>query len=93
MPFDDSKRYDFWDTAWKEVGAVYGVLSDQGGVIYIGQTDNLKERMNDHRSNRRHCLHRHSPTWVVVEVISDEAARLLRERQLINRFDPPCNKA
>jgi predicted GIY-YIG superfamily endonuclease len=91
MPFQSSPRYDFWDTNWKEVSAVYGILSDDGGVIYIGQTDNLKERMTNHRSDSRHCLHRHSPTRVVVEFIGDEAIRLLRERQLIDHFDPPCN--
>ena len=93
MPFEGSRRYDFWDADWNEVGAVYGVLSDKGLVVYIGQTDNLKERMADHRSNSRHCMHHHSPTWVVVEVIGDEASRLLRERQLVRYFDPPCNKA
>ena len=92
MPFENSKRYDFWDTEWKDVGAVYGILSGTAGVIYIGRTDNLKERMADHRSNGKHCMHRHSPTWVVVEVIGDEAIRLRRERQLIDQFDPPCNK-
>jgi len=74
------------------VGAVYGILSDKGGVVYIGQTDNLKERMADHRSNGKHCLHRYSPTWVVVEVCRDEASRLRRERRFIDHFDPPCNK-
>jgi predicted GIY-YIG superfamily endonuclease len=92
MPFVNSVRYSFWDTDWKQVGAVYGILSDEGRVIYIGQTDNLQERMADHRTNRRHCLHRHSPSWVVVEVISDEASRRDREHQLIDYFDPPCNK-
>jgi predicted GIY-YIG superfamily endonuclease len=92
MPFEDCKRYDFWHTEWKEVGAVYGILSDKGGVVYIGQTDNLKERMADHRSNGKHSLHRYSPTWVVVEVIGDEESRLRRELQLIDHFDPPCNK-
>lgn len=85
-------RYSFWGTRWREIGAVYRILSDAGRVIYVGQTDNLKERMDDHRGNDKHCMHRHSPTWVVVEVIGDEASRLLRERQLIDHFDPPCNK-
>jgi excinuclease UvrABC nuclease subunit len=92
MPFENSERYDFWDTKWKEVGAVYGILSNKGYVIYVGQTDNLKERMTAHRSDSDRRLQGYSPTWVVVEVIEDEASRLQRERQLINRFDPPCNK-
>jgi excinuclease UvrABC nuclease subunit len=92
MPFETSRRYDFWRTTWSDVGGVYGILSDKGAVIYIGQTANLRERMADHRNNSDHCVHRFSPTWVVVEVIGDEASRLLRERQLINHFDPMCNK-
>jgi len=91
MPFANSKWYDFWDTNWNEVGAVYGILTDKGYVIYIGQTENLRERMADHR-NSNHCMHGHSPRCVVVEVIGDEVSRLQRERQLINHFDPPCNK-
>jgi predicted GIY-YIG superfamily endonuclease len=82
----------FWDTDWNEVGAVYGILSDSGQVIYIGQTNNLRERMAAHRNDSSHCMHRHSPTWVVVEVIGDEASRLQREQMLIVYFDPPCNK-
>jgi predicted GIY-YIG superfamily endonuclease len=92
MPFQSGRRYDFWNTEWKEVGAVYGILSLRDGVIYVGQTDNLKERMASHRSNSDHCLHRHWPTWVIVEVIGNKVGRLLRERQLIQEFDPPCNK-
>jgi hypothetical protein len=48
--------------------------------------------MTDHRANSSHCMHRHTPAWVVVEVIADEASRLQRERQLINHFDPLCNQ-
>jgi predicted GIY-YIG superfamily endonuclease len=92
MPFQNSQRYDFWATNWKEVGAVYGILSEKGGLIYIGQTGNLKERMADHRSSS-HCLHDYKPTWVVVEIIHDDASRLLREQRLLIHYDPPCNKA
>lgn len=92
MPFQSSQRYDFWHTKWKEVGAVYGILSAEGGIIYIGQTDNLKERMTDHRGNSAHCMHRYLPTWVVVEVIEGEASRLWRERHLIQHFNPLCNE-
>jgi predicted GIY-YIG superfamily endonuclease len=60
--------------------------------LYVGQTGNLKQRMDDHRANRAHCIHRHSPTWVVVEVVADERLRLAREQQLIAELDPPCNK-
>jgi excinuclease UvrABC nuclease subunit len=92
MSFVNSPRYDFWTTHWKEVGAVYAILSATEFVIYIGQTDNLKERMADHRNNSHHCMHRYMPAQVVVEVIGNETSRLLRERQLIGHFDPPCNK-
>lgn len=92
MPFRNSDWYDFWNTDWRETGAVYGIFTHGGVLLYIGQTGNLKQRMEDHRCNRGHCMHRGGPKWVVVEVIQDESLRLARERQLIKELDPPCNK-
>ena len=84
--------YNFWDTHWREVGAVYRIFTHAGVLLYIGQTGNLKQRMDDHRRNREHCMHRGGAKWVGVEVIQDESRRLARERQLINELDPPCNE-
>jgi excinuclease UvrABC nuclease subunit len=92
VPFNRCDHYDFWDTDWREVSAVYGITNAERQVIYIGQTDNLRRRMSEHRGDSKHCMHRYSPKWVVVEVIPNEQQRLWRERQLIDEYDPPCNR-
>ncbi len=92
MSFRTSPSYDFWRTEWRSVGAVYGIRDRNGSMIYVGQTDNLQERMDCHRNNLRHCMHGYSPSTVVIEAISDSELRLARERYLISEYDPPCNK-
>lgn len=92
MPFQSSDWYDFWKTEWREVGVVYGIFNRDGQLLYVGQTGNLKQRMNEHRCNRDHSMHRRGATLVRVEMIPNESHRLVRERQLISQLDPPCNK-
>ena len=45
MPFTSKRRYDFWGTQWNAVGAIYGILNEKGGVIYVGQTADLQRRL------------------------------------------------
>jgi len=93
MSFRFTKRYDFWTTNWKEVGGVYGLLDSGGGVIYVGQTNDLKRRMSEHQSDDDHCIHPRGVKSVIVEVIASERERLAREQELIHEYDPPCNQA
>lgn len=80
-----------WGSSWNPVPAVYVILNASQAVIYVGQTDDLKRRMDEHRRNSYHAMHRFHPVYVYVEIISNEAARRSRERQLIERYMPPCN--
>jgi predicted GIY-YIG superfamily endonuclease len=91
VPFNNSTTYDFKDTTWNPVGAVYGVLSVANTVLYIGQTEDLKRRMDEHRADTVHCMQKRGAAKVIVEVISSEATRLSREKQLITEYSPPCN--
>lgn len=92
MSFNNNQWYDFTTTNWNEVPAVYGVFDSNMRILYIGQTDNLYRRMNEHRYNREHLMYRYNPTFVLVEIIQEERSRFTRERELINLYDPPCNQ-
>jgi predicted GIY-YIG superfamily endonuclease len=61
-------------------------------MIYIGETDDFKRRMDEHRADRSHCMHRYAPALVQAEVVTGEAdARRKRESALIAEYAPPCN--
>lgn len=75
-----------------EVAGVYAIINNSKQVIYIGQTDNLRRRMNEHLNDTTHCMHRYGPSLVGFQAIQDEATRLTVERELINQFRPPCNQ-
>lgn len=91
MPFKNSTSYDFVNTRWRPVGAVYGIMNTAGRVIYVGSTGNLRRRMDEHRADTRHAMHKYGPKKVVVEPISEKAKRLSRERRLIADLRPPAN--
>ncbi|OLE51127.1 MAG: hypothetical protein AUG51_24105 [Acidobacteria bacterium 13_1_20CM_3_53_8] len=90
--FTNQQVYDLSNTVWNEVPAAYGIFNRQMQIIYIGQTDNLKRRMAEHQCNLLHCMHRYGPTYVLAEVIYNEATRCARERELILAYRPPCNQ-
>ena len=92
MPFYNVRWFNFDDRALPEWPGVYGITNSAKEVIYIGQTDNLKRRIDEHKNDTRHCMHRRGPLRIVFEYVSDEKLRLARERQLIDEYRPPCNK-
>lgn len=77
--------------AFETFGAVYGVLDVKGTVLYVGRTDSLKRRIDEHLADRGHCMHRHGAAFVVQEWIATESARQQRERELYDEYQPPCN--
>jgi predicted GIY-YIG superfamily endonuclease len=92
MPFSDPRTYDFTSTVWKPVAAVYGIMNSKKQMIYVGQTDDLQRRMDEHRNDSAHCMYRYGPALVTVEVLSGgEAIRRDRELRLIAEYSPPCN--
>ena len=94
MPFGNSDYYDFNTTNWNSVAGVYGIVNSSKQMIYVGETDDLKRRMDEHRADKNHCMHMYSPALVQVEVITaGETARRSRERALIAEYDPPCNRS
>lgn len=58
---------------------------------YIGQTKNLDERLGDHE--KEVCAKRHGATHIHAHLTSGgESIRKAEERDLILRWQPPCNE-
>ena len=57
---------------------------------YIGQTENLAERLGDHEKEA--CAKRHGATHVHVHENSVSATRRAEETDLIRKWQPPCNE-
>jgi hypothetical protein len=63
--------------------------SGQWAPQYIGQTKNLNQRLGDHE--REACAKRNGATHILAHLNPTEAARLAEEKDLIERYNPPCN--
>ena len=85
------------DTAFKAGEAVYiftkRQVSSDGkrthAVLYIGETDSLKERIPDHE--KWPCVNRHGANCICVHVDNDDTSRLAMETDLRNANNTPCN--
>lgn len=85
------------DTGFKAVGAVYiftkrtvnaaGKASHE--LVYIGQTESLKDRIPDHE--KWPCAERNGVNCVCVHMDDDEDSRLAKETDLRAANDTPCN--
>lgn len=94
-------KYQFnvysYDTKFKEMGAVYYISkrtkkSDGTGShtkIYIGQTEDLSERFDDH--HKEECFKKHGANCKSIHAESSEQKRLAIESDLIDALTPPCN--
>ena len=96
------KKYKFnvypWSTSFKDnYGAVYFVTkrtqeTDGGHChtrIYIGQTEDLSTRFDNH--HKQICFDEHNKNCICVHGEQDEDARLEIEQDLIENYHPPCN--
>lgn len=87
-----------FDTSWKDdVDCVYAVTkrtkkSGGGGshaYIYIGQTDDLKARLEDH--HKQQCFEEHNANCICVHRESSESKRLEIEDDILKNHSWPCN--
>jgi hypothetical protein len=83
-------------TTFKAVGAVYTftvrtVANGKGthSFIYIGQTGDLSERLDDH--HKAICIKRNNPNCICVHADSNEKSRLAIETDLIAGNQTLCN--
>ena len=58
-------------------------------VIYIGQTEDLKERHSSHHKSSCFSIHKANCLCIMQEI--SESIRLKVERDLIEEKNPPCN--
>ena len=80
-------------TTFVEKPGNYIFAAVSGGMwkaCYIGQTENLKDRLGDHEKEA--CAKRNGATYIHAHVTTGgEAARKAEEEDLIRRHKPPCN--
>ena len=96
FPGASGRSYEFdaytVDHQFSDVGAVY-IFSRQAGStyyrIYVGQTSELKTRLNGHE--KLPCARQHNYNCICVLYDSDLTSRWSIEGDLIRNGKPPCN--
>ena len=90
--------FDYWDFpgTWDSVAgvyivAVYNVGSDSITPLYVGETDDLKERFIGHHKQR--CFDKYKANILCWWEERDFASRRTIELDLINGLKPICNAA
>jgi len=82
-----------WGISFNPVPAVYSVLA-QGpagfGVVYVGETESLSTRFQNHQ--RQPCFDRKGKTHVAVLVEASPVRRLAIERDVMLKYQPACNR-
>ena len=63
--------------------------ASENGIVYVGRADNLQERLSQHPDPNNPCLQRKNISYFAYEITSDSENR---EQELIDQYDPPCNR-
>lgn len=83
--------YDFANDNFNEIAGIYVIIS-QNKLIYVGITNNLKERMSGHHKEncwRRNILTTNCLYWLGE---NNEKLRSQIEIDIINKYNPVCNE-
>ena len=91
------EKYEYWiyqiDTSFKEEGSNYifakEVEPKSWEPIYIGQTNNLNQRLENHEKER--CAIEYGATHIHAHLNNNEQNRLSEEKDLIDNYHPDCN--
>ncbi len=70
-----------------EASEVYGLFN--GLWVYIGETDNIRERILKHLAGDLPCISRYRPSGFAFELVSP-AERRLQHEYLIEKYQPFC---
>ena len=73
---------------------IYVLFSTPGftwEVIYVGDSDNVRERLLEHLRGDNPCIAEKNPTSFIAEEVPAER-RAERRDILIGEYDPLCNK-
>ncbi len=85
------------DSKFKEVGAVYIFIKEEVNrfrrrryiPLYIGETKNLRNRINDHE--KWPCVNKHGCTHIAIMPVPREKDRLYIETDLRHAHSTVCN--
>jgi hypothetical protein len=91
MPFTNSYNFPF-SGEQPTVGGVFGITDQSGNFIFIGEADNLEEKIKEIKGNSGHKVHSLGPNKVILEAIKDPSARATRAQALTTEFEPVANK-
>ncbi len=58
-------------------------------IIYVGQTGDLKERHTNH--HKADCFTKENANCLCIIQVKNESERLEIERDIIDKYNPPCN--
>lgn len=89
------KQYQFTAypriSSWNGVAGVYVILRNTSGgtVLYVGETENLRDRMANH--HKQACFDRNGWTHLGWLGETSSARRLDIERDLMLQYRPTCN--
>ena len=92
MPFENQPYPWSRDSVVENVprrSGVYGLYSALW--IYIGEADDLRERLMEHFNGDSSCTRRYVPTYFVFELIDNRSALESRYRELVRQHGPICN--
>lgn len=81
-----------WGQAFNPVGGVYLVLKrkiSNYGILYVGQTGDLKQRFDCH--HKQGCFDQNAKTHIGVRAVSSDKERLAIERDLLDHYKTTCN--
>lgn len=96
---ESGKQYCFYlltkDSFFDKIGAVYIFIKEEVRPrrrytpLYIGQTSNLQERIDEHE--KWDCVNRHGCTHIAVKEVSHSKERLEIETDLRHAYSTKCN--
>jgi len=83
------------DTTFQKFGAVYAITRKEDdslthNIIYIGQTGDTSERFDNH--HRIGCFNKYKWNRICIHSDDNEKSRLKKESDLIEKYNPDCNK-
>lgn len=84
IPFDEANVF----YRAPAMPGVYGIFRD-GQWIYVGESNSIQRRLNEHLGDLLHNMHRYGPTHFVYELCDN---RITRQNQLILECAPCCNQ-
>jgi len=81
-----------WGTTFEAFGAVYVVTkraSTGYTPLYVGQTEDMSERFDNH--HKAGCFERNGADSICVRTEESESSRLAIEADLVANYNPICN--